>query len=1244
MQLNTQTPRKFLNPLLSQKSVVATEIEAFKTALAQYVQKVKQLRTEKQTEPNVVSGALMPFLQSSPFTYDCRPLSQHGQSGIDLAIFSGKDATVIIEAKAVGSKDMISAHDVNRKSFHEAIFYFMQERARKNDKLTHIVITDFYDWFIFDAKDFERLFWGNDNLKKVFDAYHNPNLLTSTTKEVYEAIAAELPKMLKDLFTEVTIDCAYFKLATLDSIQNKEQSKELTAIYKLLSSDCLLKAFNPNDANSLNREFYTELLYILGLEEVKDGGKRVIQAAGTAGSLYNGIANKFKQKGAPGDFEDVIKLIIIWINRILFLKLLESQIVTWTGKKSGRFLNAERIKSYGALNNLFFGVLALPISERTSIGFDDIPYLNSSLFQIQVEEMPSMEINCLLDEEEIAYYGKTVVKDAATNRKTGQVKTLAYLFEFLDAYDFANDNNEEVRAETKSLISASVLGLIFEKINGYKDGSFYTPSFVTMYMARQTIEKAVLQKFNEKFNWTSTALVGEGGLINLIKDHNVTKADGNALIDSLKICDPAVGSGHFLVSALNEILYIKSLLGLLVDETGNRLDYSISIENDELIITSDEGELFEYKKDNVKKTLVQKTLFQEKQKIIENCLFGVDINPNSVNICRLRLWIELLKNAYYQDNGELKTLPNIDINIKCGNSLISRFALDTDLKDALKKSKTLVDDYRTAVSNYRNSSVKAEKREIEKVIVEIKSKFTKDLLINDPNLEKLKKAKDALKTLESQDTLFEEEDRKKKEKRKRIADLKADSAKYEIAIEDIKSNKIYKDAFEWRLEFPEVLDEAGNFIGFDVVIGNPPYGVNFETSEKYFYKIKYQDIHVRTPESYNYFIKQFSYISNEKGLCNLIIPSSFLNQAEFEKTREFLLKKYSPYMIINLGDNIFHDVATPTCILGFDKQNKHAEAQYADLTATDRNQLLGQFQPTGDKIKIQQLLNHTTFSLIYRGDTSIIDKCYQNTPTLKDVAEEVATGVSSGLDKAYVYLPNEIKEKKLESKILKKLVVGGEIHRFHMNPISGKKLIYITNENVVDNFPNVKLELLKYKEQLIKRREAESGKIRWFSLNWPRRPKLFEEPKILIRQTANKIMAAYDEDKWYCLKSGIIIQLPIISKLSYKYLLGLLNSTLMGFLYKNLVNEDNRIFPEVKPIQLFKLPIKIVTHEQQLFISKIVTAILAAKKADPKADTGALEAKIDDMVYRLYGLTYDEVKTIEPEYNSLSRAEYEALA
>jgi type II restriction/modification system DNA methylase subunit YeeA len=196
----------------------------------------------------------------------------------------------------------------------------------------------------------------------------------------------------------------------------------------------------------------------------------------------------------------------------------------------------------------------------------------------------------------------------------------------------------------------------------------------------------------------------------------------NDRINSLKICDPAVGSGHFLVSALNEIISIKHDLGILLDRNGKRLKgYQVDIVNDELIITDDDGVPFTYNPNSAESQRVQETLFHEKQTIIENCLFGVDINPNSVKICRLRLWIELLKNAYYkfptsggvangrggfssgQEYRELETLPNIDINIKCGNSLIARFGLDADLKKALKQSKWNIESYKIAVDTYQGT-------------------------------------------------------------------------------------------------------------------------------------------------------------------------------------------------------------------------------------------------------------------------------------------------------------------------------------------------------------------------------------------------------------------------------------------------------------------------------------------------------------------------------------------------------------
>ncbi len=413
------------------------------------------------------------------------------------------------------------------------------------------------------------------------------------------------------------------------------------------------------------------------------------------------------------------------------------------------------------------------------------------------------------------------------------------------------------------------MGLIFEKINGYKDGSYFTPGFITMYMCRETISRAVVQKFNYLKSWNCQN-------IEELYDKITDKKEANQIINSLKICDPAVGSGHFLVSALNEIIAIKSELKILLDRKGKTLrDYQVAVVNDELVVIDDDGELFEYYPNNQERQRVQETIFHEKQTIIENCLFGVDINPNSVKICQLRLWIELLKNAYYKMYGrsmqrpyELETLPNIDINIKCGNSLISRYGLDSDLRQAFKKNQSNIESYRNAVQVYRRAESKQQKREMEKLIQEIKGNFRTTLQGTDPKKKKLINLEYEVDDLvnKNQLSLFQETKAEKKAREKKIVKLNNQIDKLRVEIEEIESAKVYDNTLEWRFEFPEVLNDNGYFVGFDVVIGNPPYGVNFQNNEKIFLKKNYSTTQYNY-DSYTFFIPSFLEMSSYENLA-----------------------------------------------------------------------------------------------------------------------------------------------------------------------------------------------------------------------------------------------------------------------------------------------------------------------------------------------------------------------------------------
>jgi hypothetical protein len=448
--------------------------------------------------------------------------------------------------------------------------------------------------------------------------------------------------------------------------------------------------------------------------------------------------------------------------------------------------------------------------------------------------------------------------------------------------------------------------------------------------------------------------------------------------------------------------------------------------------------------------------------------------------------------------------------------------------------------------------------------------------------------------------------------------------------------------FNWKSEFKDVFAKGG----FDIVIGNPPWGAEFTQNEKEYFRNRFETIHVRTPESFNYLVGQMWDLTNHKGTVGVIIPSSFLNQHEFWKTRKLLVETAKFSRICILGDGVFEKVTAPSCILVFGSDDKQKSSLFFDFRKNDRDalQVLLTAEAHGQDASLVGK-DSEGYILQVRDGANIIQKCYKWTP-LRDVAEEVATGVSSGLDKAYVYTADEVDKLKLEPDLLRKLIIGGEIGRYWFRPISGKQIIYITPEVKIEKYTNIHKALSPYRDQLKLRREAANGKIPWYSLNWPRRKKLFEQPKILIRQTANHIMASYDSDGWYCLKSGLIVQLPNDAPISYKYLLGLLNSCLIKYLYDDLVGEQARVFPEVKPVQLFKLPIRSIDFtdpaekaqhdkmvslvEQMLELHKrLAKATTPQEKESLERQIQNTDSSIDSLVYELYGLTEEEIKIVE---------------
>ncbi|MCK9401650.1 MAG: N-6 DNA methylase [Bacteroidales bacterium] len=994
-------------------------------------------------------------------------------------------------------------------------------------------------------------------------------------------------------------------------------------LYKVFSPEHLLTKNFVNDSNSLNREFYTELLHIIGLGETKEKSKKLIgrKAAGARddGSILENTINVLRSRNRLysiekpekyGDTEDErlfsagLELVITWLNRILFLKLLEGQLIAYhQGDISFAFLNNSIIEDFDQLNELFFDVLAIPEHERlksVSEKFGNLPYLNSSLFEESELERKTITIAELKDRLDLSVHPSTVLKDTNGRRITGRKNTLQYLFEFLDSFDFSSDSKAEIQEQNKSLISASVLGLIFEKINGYKDGSFFTPGFITMYMCRETIRRAVMQKFNDAKGWNCEEF---GQLYNKIDD----KKEANSLINSLKICDPAVGSGHFLVSALNEIIAIKSELKILLDRQGKTLrDYQVEVVNDELVISDDDGRFFRYNPRNEESRRVQEALFHEKQTIIENCLFGVDINPKSVMICRLRLWIELLKNAYYitcdsQPNHHLETLPNLDINIKCGNSLISRFPLDADLGEALRKSKWNMDSYRLAVMTYRNAETKEQKRAMEKLILDIKSDFETEVTRNDKHLLKLNKLKGELFNLTTQPTLFEKTKAQKAAWEKQVKKFTTEISTIESALEEVRSNRIYENAFEWRFEFPEVLDNDGKFVGFDIVIENPPYVFareNFDSSIKKYFVENFKTTQYQV-NSFFLFIEKSISILRRNGEFALIVPNSLLMVSSAKSLREYILNETALSEIINLMGYTFEGVNVETIIFS-GKKHKSEENSIKIFMNDGQEFILNQ-------TKVQSLFwNNEGYELNVFSDKEsdvIINKLKLNTETLNNLVK-----IKAGL-KAYESGKGVPKQSPED--------VINRIYDYTYKQDSGT-FEYLEGKDVSRYFLKWSGTYLRYGDHLAA----------------PRTFDIFNNRKIIIREITSKfpqcINATYSEDIYLFNMSNIAVLDKEISNISLKYILGLLNSKLMSYYFiKNTAKSVRQMFPKLIIEDLRKFPIKSISMSDQLSMITLVDQILAAKKSDPHADTSALENEIDQLVYGLYGLTEEEIRIVE---------------
>ena len=1149
---------------------------------------------------------------------------------------------LLIEVKSTTNKnEMISVGNLNRKALQELLLYYLRERiSKKNSDIKYLIATNVYEYFIFDAQEFEQKFYQNKKLKKEFQDFEDGRKTSRKTDFFYSEIASSFIEEVAD-----SLDYTYFDIRSYAKyLGENTASKKLIELYKVFSDVHLLKLPFQNDSNSLNKRFYAELLHIIGIEEKKENNKIVIvrKAVGrrNEASLLENTINQLDAEdclrkvpniaiyGSTQEerlFNVAMELCITWINRILFLKLLEAQMLKYhNGEQCYKFLSIQKIRDFDDLNTLFFQVLARNVHQRTASilkDFEFVPYLNSSLFEVTELESNTIKINSLSQRSELPLFTNSVLINRKEKQQFNSLPTLNYLFAFLDAYNFASEGSEEVQEEAKTLINASVLGLIFEKINGHKDGSVFTPGFITMYMCREAVANSVLTKFNNFYNWNCTSVTD---LYNKIDD--ILQA--NQLINSITICDPAVGSGHFLVSALNELIRLKYELGILVDSEGKRIkksDYTLSIENDELIVTDAENNLFEYNPLNEESRRIQETLFKEKKIIIENCLFGVDINPNSVKICRLRLWIELLKNAYYtaeSDYKQLETLPNIDINIKCGNSLLHRFDLTDSIKSVLKETGISIGQYRNAVNKYKNAQDKAEKWELDSIIAEIKSKLTTEIGAKDPKKLRLNKRRAELVNLLAPQ-LFEMSKKEQKDWQKRVDAVKKEIAELESYFEEINSNKIYLGAFEWRIEFPEVLDADGNFIGFDCVIGNPPYiqlqsmGTDADVLERMKYKT-----YVRTGDIYCLFYEQGMNLLKPNGCLCYITSNKWMRAGYGKELRQYFIAKTNPVLLIDFAGIKIFDAATVETNILIAKKESYTQNTLACIISNtdDLNKLSVLVQQQAVEYNFAENDSWIILSAI---EQSIKRKIEAVGTPLKDWDIRINYGIKTGFNEAFVITTdkrNEIlancqteDERTRTAELIRPILRGRDIKRYSYdwanlwlinthNGIKGK-----IPRIQIENYPAIKAHLDQYWEKISTR--ADKGDTPYNLRNCAYMED-FSKPKIVwgnLNLTPN--YALVENNSFINAPSSMIVP-------ASKYLLAILNSKIADFYIKLLGVTRNGGYFEYKPMFIEQLPIPQLKIENKE-LAQIERLI------DNNNYT-----EIEYIVYNLYGLTQDEINYI----------------
>ena len=840
------------------------------------------------------------------------------------------------------------------------------------------------------------------------------------------------------------------------------------------------------------RKQYADFVkFLTGKKYVKKGNKWVEEEEGTPDPQF------FSSFG--GDEKMVRDYVKKMMGRIVFLYFLQSK-----GWLAGNyhymhdlFTGSEQKDDFldKVLEPMFFGLLnTKPEDRRTA------PLVNG----VGVKYIPNAD--------QIPYLNGGLFQQEKIDEVDSRfpAKMFQSLFDFFDSYNFTIDENDPNDAEVG--VDPEMLGKIFENLlEDNKDkGAFYTPKEIVRYMCQESLI-AYLQTHE------SDEAVKQH-IDNFVKTYNVEELGGAsselaASIDQrlkdVKICDPAIGSGAFPMGLLRELYACRKAIEIF--DADNAADI--------------------------------------KRHIIQNNIYGVDIEKGAVDIARLRFWLALII-----DEKEPMPLPNLDFKIMQGNSLLESYK-GVDLSQVQKKVR---------VSNSKKN----------RGVLSLSFDEQDDMA----NIQRLVKQ------------YFDITDHVRRDEcRNQINHYIKDYIKKcgPAIAEEVDDLEIPNDQFFlWHTYFADVFENGG----FDIVIGNPPYGATLEEDDKKVYRQVFPEVQFKI-NTYTLFVLFANKLLNNKGVMYYIIPNTLLDNYFEELVRVKLLEECMLLEINDLSDHVFESAVVHSMIFGIRKV-KCSNDYSVKINISDKL--------FGENISIPASFFNAepqhTFSIRSYSNNALYRKLNENSLPLSDVLD-IRQAIKSGNDKEYIV------DYKVDGNY-KPILRGKDVKRY----------VY-TNPNLYLNY----------------------GK----HLACPRDYRIFEQPKILIREAGSTITATYDESGFYIM-SSLYNAILIDKSFSLKYLLALLCSRLYQYLMNKLTFEKTKgAFTKAKIFHYYNLPVKNISLEMQDTFIHLVDRILLFKQTDKSCDTSALENKIDFLVYHLYDLTYDEVLVVDPN-PPFSREEYDA--